>query len=221
MGYQSYRLRQHDRIQVDWVSDGIVSFPQHGRCLQLQSCEPGCWYCLCINTKQFSDVGTVQGSFYTVSQGCSLGLDVLVSRRTRDVVSKRLGLVETWEGLGIDLVSDWKSNVSVSCLSRTIGSRLQTNMHSFLLHCKIVRTSFWILFTDSQVKTKMIDCVHPTERRKAAEHLTTCYPHALRLPSLLQYRSLCQHEGQHPLTGQHIANFRLVANQWAERRLVT
>ena len=28
-------------------------------------------------------------------------------------------------------------------------------------------------------------------------------------------------EGQHPLTGQHAANFRLRANQWAERRLVT
>jgi len=28
-------------------------------------------------------------------------------------------------------------------------------------------------------------------------------------------------EGQHPLTGQRAANFRLLANQWAERRLVT
>jgi len=27
-------------------------------------------------------------------------------------------------------------------------------------------------------------------------------------------------EGQHPLTGQRAANFRLLANQWAERRLV-
>jgi len=26
---------------------------------------------------------------------------------------------------------------------------------------------------------------------------------------------------QHPLTGQHVANFRLLANQSAERRLVT
>ena len=39
-------------------------------------------------------------------QGRSLGLDVSVSRQSRDVVSKRLGLVETWEGLGLDLVSD-------------------------------------------------------------------------------------------------------------------
>jgi len=28
-------------------------------------------------------------------------------------------------------------------------------------------------------------------------------------------------EGQHPLTGQRAANFRLLANQWSERRLVT
>jgi len=28
-------------------------------------------------------------------------------------------------------------------------------------------------------------------------------------------------EGQHPLTGQRAANFRLLANQWAKRRLVT
>jgi len=41
-----------------------------------------------------------------VMQGCSLGLNVSVSRRSRDVVSKRLGLVETWGGLGLDLVSN-------------------------------------------------------------------------------------------------------------------
>jgi len=27
-------------------------------------------------------------------------------------------------------------------------------------------------------------------------------------------------EGQHPLTGQRAANFRLMVNQWAERRLM-
>ena len=31
----------------------------------------------------------------------------------------------------------------------------------------------------------------------------------------------CQQADQHPLTGQRAANFRLLANQWAERRLVT
>jgi len=45
-----------------------------------------------------------------VCQGCSLGLDVSVSRRSRDVVSKRLGLVSV----------SWKrGNVSVSISSRT------------------------------------------------------------------------------------------------------
>ena len=53
----------------------------------------------------------------------SFGLDVSVSRRSRDVVSKRLGLVETWEGLGLDLVSDSKSNVSVSYHTVSFPSR--------------------------------------------------------------------------------------------------
>jgi len=35
------------------------------------------------------------------------------------------------------------------------------------------------------------------------------------------YHTLYQQEGQHPLTGQRAASFRLLANQWAERRLVT
>ena len=33
--------------------------------------------------------------------------------------------------------------------------------------------------------------------------------------------SQIKQEGQHPLTGQRAANFRLLANQWAERRLAT
>jgi len=32
---------------------------------------------------------------------------------------------------------------------------------------------------------------------------------------------LLMQEGQHPLTGQRAANFRLLANQSAERRLLT
>jgi len=32
---------------------------------------------------------------------------------------------------------------------------------------------------------------------------------------------LQEQEGQHPLTGQRAANFRLLANQWAEHRLMT
>jgi len=32
---------------------------------------------------------------------------------------------------------------------------------------------------------------------------------------------LSEEEGQHPLTGQRAANFRLSGHQWAERRLVT
>jgi len=77
---------------------------------------------------------------------------VSASRRSRDVVSKRLGLVETWEGLGLDLVSNWKSNVLVSSRSRTIGSRLQANMHNFLLHCKTAPTSFLVTWTHVHVR---------------------------------------------------------------------
>jgi len=32
---------------------------------------------------------------------------------------------------------------------------------------------------------------------------------------------LLEQEGRHPLTGQRAVNFRLLANQWAQRRLVT
>jgi len=46
---------------------------------------------------------------WSYDQGCSLGLDVSVSRRSRDVVSKRLGLVS---------VSRKRGKVSVSISSR-------------------------------------------------------------------------------------------------------
>jgi len=38
---------------------------------------------------------------------------------------------------------------------------------------------------------------------------------------LLAASCLLKQEGQHPLTGQRAANFRLLASHWAERRLVT
>jgi len=38
---------------------------------------------------------------------------------------------------------------------------------------------------------------------------------------IVQRRCVTKQEGQHPLTGQRATNFRLLANQWAERRLVT
>ena len=41
------------------------------------------------------------------------------------------------------------------------------------------------------------------------------------LAQLSKRRLVKQQEGQHPLTGQHAANFRLLANQWAKCRLVT
>ena len=89
------------------------------------------------------------------SRSRRLGLET-VSRRSFQTSRSRLGLVETWEGLGLDLVSDWKSIVSVSSRSRTVGSRLQVNMHRFLLRCKLHVHRFEckasILFTDSQAR---------------------------------------------------------------------
>jgi len=41
------------------------------------------------------------------------------------------------------------------------------------------------------------------------------------MPTLIVDESLFQQEGRHPLTGQRAANFRPLANQRAERRLVT
>jgi len=78
---------------------------------------------------------------WTKEQGCSLSLDVSVSRRSRDVVSKRLGLV-SWkhEKVSVSISSRTENQMS---RSRTIGSRLQANVDSFLPHCKITPTSFW------------------------------------------------------------------------------
>jgi len=41
------------------------------------------------------------------------------------------------------------------------------------------------------------------------------------LPLPQQHHSNHKQEGQHPVTGQRSANFRILAKQWAERRLVT
>jgi len=57
--------------------------------------------------------------------------------------------------------------------------------------------------TQPPFTVKIIDCVHQAGPMKGAEHPAVCYPHARRLPSL----SLCQQEGQHPLTAQRAGNF--------------
>jgi len=76
--------------------------------------------------------------------------------------SSRLSLVETWEDL--DLISDWKSNVSVSSRSRAIGSCLQANMHSFCFIAKWYVHHFEckasILFTDSQAVVSFTSLLH-------------------------------------------------------------
>ena len=119
-------------------------------------------------------------------QGCSLGLDVSVSRRSQDIVSKRLGLAETWEGLGVDLVSDWKSNVSVSyhrvsftsqyafCFiaNRTtsfwmqiINSASEDFLFRAIQMCSLLLSLLLLLFTDSRVYLFMAMQVHETVKR--------------------------------------------------------
>jgi len=79
---------------------------------------------------------------------------VLVSTsQSRDVVSKCLSLISVlWKRGRSRSRSRTENQMS---RSRTIGSHLQANMHSFLLDCKTARTSFWmqgvytVLFTDS------------------------------------------------------------------------
>ena len=70
----------------------------------------------------------------------AFGRDVVSvsTSRSRDVVSKRLGLVEMWEGL--DLVSDWKLNVSVS-YHRILFTSQYAQLFASLQNCTY--TWFW------------------------------------------------------------------------------
>jgi len=64
---------------------------------------------------------------------------------------------------------------------------LPTNTHQNI--------KYYLLKPNPPFTVKMIDCVHQTETAASR-------PHARRVPSLSRCRSLCQQEGQHPLTGQ-------------------
>jgi len=59
-----------------------------------------------------------------------------------------------------------------------------------------------------------------TRRKKSPSqhHRTTLSSYISATKACIDNR---KQEGQHPLTGQRAANFRLLANQWAKRRLVT
>jgi len=99
-------------------------------------------------------------------QGCSLGLDVSVSRRSRDVASKGLGLVSvSWKRR--------KVSVSVSILSRTENRKSQSRLglvpqglvykpmctaFCFIakLHVHHFEYRASILFTDSQANVSFI-----------------------------------------------------------------
>jgi len=73
--------------------------------------------------------------------------------------------------------------------------------------------------------------LHPVFSASHMQHISDLHPKfALRPHHVWKYgrHPICnsceqarKQEGQHPLTGQHAVNFRLLANQWAECRLVT
>jgi len=87
-------------------------------------------------------------SFCTLEQGCSLSLDVSVSRRIFQTSRSHLGLVERWEGLGLDLISDWKSNVLVS-YHRASFTSLQNCTYIVLnarrLYCLLIHKFTYLL----------------------------------------------------------------------------
>jgi len=107
----------------------------------------GCFLCrtlyiyTCIlHTHAYMLIITATRCIISSHQGCSLSLDVW----SRDVVSKRLSLISvSWKSgkVSVSISSGTENQMSQSY---TIGSRLQANMHSFLLHCKTACTLFWI-----------------------------------------------------------------------------
>ena len=91
-------------------------------------------------------------------QGCSLGLDVSVSRRSFQTSRSRLGLVETREGLGLDLVSNWKSNVSVS-YHRVSFTSQYAQLFAPLQNCTYIVLNARRLYC--LLIHKLMSCLHP------------------------------------------------------------
>jgi len=85
----------------------------------------------------------VETDLKTEHQGCSLGLDVSVSRRSRDVVFKRLGLVETWK-------------VSVSISSRTENQMSRSRLISVSYHRVSFTSQYAQLFASLQNFTYIV-----------------------------------------------------------------
>jgi len=76
-------------------------------------------------------------------QGCSLGFNVLVSRRSFQTSRSRFGLMETWEGLGLDLVSDRKSCLGLVSVSYYRVS-FTGQCAQLFAYCKTAHKSFWM-----------------------------------------------------------------------------
>jgi len=126
-----------DLSTYSWEKEMPDSVCTHSRCQYIDN-ETELRFYIPLETKQ-----AISETFSLANlQGCSLGLDVSVSRQSRDVVSKRLGLVSvSWKRRKVSVSISPRTENQTS-RSRTRGSRLQANIHSFLLHCKTARTSF-------------------------------------------------------------------------------
>jgi len=113
--------------------------------------------------------------------------------RSRAVVSKHLGLVSVSWKRGKVSVSIWSRTENQMSRSRTIGSHLQANMHSFLLHCKIALHHFEckasILFTDSRVYLFTAMQVHETVSDRYCFISEHCLLYAVARPSVCNARA--------------------------------
>ena len=100
-------------------------------------------------------------------QGCSLGLDVSVSRRSRDVVSKRLGLVSvSWKRrkVSVSILSRTENQMSRSRLGLVPEGLVYKQIYTALcfiakLHVHRFECRASILFTDSQaIRSRLHPC---------------------------------------------------------------
>jgi len=78
-------------------------------------------------------------------------------------------------------------------------------VHLYTMSCHACR---------SRENSRTVRCQQLTIRHITRVCLSVCM-------SVYLCTRIPQQEGQHPLTGLRAANFRLLANQWADRRLVT
>ena len=102
---------------------------------------------------------------------------------------------------------------NASQVPSSLGVSYHNNLMSLLyLHC------YWSVKQRACLTSRILIQLPPHASITPSRH-KHCRSLISRTPASLLFQ--LSQEGQHPLTGQRAANFRLLANQWAERRLVT